>query len=302
MDKRLFTIVITGICCASASWAAAPDGQEDICNDSAVFFCENWEARATGVGDFTSAKYKSPGWSRSVSGPELSVVAGVGHSGSKAFQFQYEAGNNTGPGYMTLDWPGGPYRTVYYRWMVKYSPNYVWSAVATKHDEFYFPGTGARTPHLMWYEGTGEQVTTTNTPKIFLYASSAGSDHAFDQNDNLPSTRVTVDQWYCMEAKITMSTCNNCFDGSVEGWINGVRKFNFPNMVIDTQGETRIQGLLMSGYWNCVSGGDSCTGGSIDNHPTMYRWEDNQVASTQRIGCPTSGGSSLAPPSLRVVN
>lgn len=302
MKEILLALMITGICSASA-WAAAPDGQEDICNNSAVFFCENWEARAPGAGDFSSAKYKSPGWAKSrPTGPDQTVVQGQGYNGSKAFQFQYQAGNNTGPGYMTADWPGGPYRTVYYRWMVKYSSNFVWSAVATKHDEFYFAGTGARTPQLMWYSGTGAQVTTKKAPQQFLYASSAGDNHAFSQNDNLPTEAITVGQWYCMEVKVTMNTCNTCSDGSLEGWINGVRRFNLSNMVIDNQGETKIKGLLMSGYWNCYGGGDSCTGGSIDNHPTMSRVEDNQVASTQRIGCPTDSTDVRlpAPTNLRV--
>lgn len=287
------------------TYSAAPDGQEDICNDPDVFFCENWESRAAGNSDFSSPRFKSPGWANSSLSTQ-SIATSEKYSGTKAFEFKYPQGNNTGAGFMTVDWPGGPHRTVYYRWMVKYSQNFVWSAVATKHDEFYFSGTGARTPQLMWYPGSGAQVTQRNTPMIFLYASSAGDNHAFDQNENLPPSQVNVGQWYCMEVKITMNSSNTTSDGSFEGWIDGVRKFNRQNIIVDNQGETKIKGLLMSSYWNCYQGGDSCTGGAIDTHPLMYRWEDNHVAATKRIGCPgvtptPAPSAPAAPKNLKVL-
>ncbi len=291
MKKVLLTLIITGMFVLPA-WADH-DGSEMICHNSSVFFCENWEGRALGSGDFSSPKYKSPGWANSRLNTQ--AVVATAYSGSKGFQFTYPSGNNTGGGFMTVDFPGGPYRTVYYRWMTKYSPNYVWSAVATKHDEFYLASTGARTPQLMWYSGSGAQVTQ-NTPDIFLYATSLGLNKAFSQNINSPATPTVRDQWYCMEVKITMNTCDTCLDGSLEGWVNGVQKFSYPNIATDTQGARTVKGLLMSSYWNCYSGGDSCTGGAIDTHPLMYRWEDNHVASTARIGCP--GGGSPASTSL----
>jgi hypothetical protein len=45
--------------------AAAPDGQEDICTNPAVFFCDNFEGRALGTGDLSRATYKNNGWSQS---------------------------------------------------------------------------------------------------------------------------------------------------------------------------------------------------------------------------------------------
>lgn len=291
MKKALLTLLIAGMF-GTTAWADH-DGSEMVCHNSNVFLCENWEGRGLGSGDFSTPKYKSPGWANSRLNTQ-SIVTNA-YSGSHGFQFTYPSGNNTGGGFMTVDFPGGPYRTVYYRWMTKYSPNYIWSAVATKHDEFYFSGTGARTPQLMWYSGSGQQVTK-NVPDIFLYATSQGLNKAFSQNVTLPAVTVIPGQWYCMEVKITMNTCDSCVDGSFEGWIDGVQKFSYSNIATDTQGARTLKGLLMSSYWNCTGGGDSCTGGALDSHPLMYRWEDNHVASTSKIGCPGSTSGTPIPP------
>src|SRR6185295_6929034 len=94
-----------------AGAAFATDSQETICDDSAVFFCDNFEARSTGASDLSSSHYKSPGFAKSQpSGSAQTIVAGVGYGGGNAFQFQYPNGNNTGAGFMTVDWPSGPYR------------------------------------------------------------------------------------------------------------------------------------------------------------------------------------------------
>lgn len=291
MKRALLTLIITGMFVMPV-WADH-DGSEMICHNTNVFFCENWEGRTLGTSGFSAAKYKSPGWANSRLTTQTVVT--TSYSGSHGFQFTYPSGNNTGGGYMTVDFPGGLYRTVYYRWMTKYSPNYVWSAVATKHDEFYFSGTGERTPQLMWYSGSGAQVTQ-KLPAVFLYASSLGTSKALSQNINSPAVTVVPDQWYCMEVKITMNTCDSCTDGSLEGWIDGAQKFSYSNLATDTQGARTVKGLLMSSYWNCTAGGDSCTGGTLDTHPLMYRWEDNHVAATARIGCPGSGSSNSTPP------
>lgn len=58
-------LVVVGIVVgfwAAPVLAAAPDGQEEICSNPAVFFCDNFEARALGSGDFGRQLYKNNGW------------------------------------------------------------------------------------------------------------------------------------------------------------------------------------------------------------------------------------------------
>src|SRR5438445_9977720 len=75
--------------------AAAPDGQEDICTRPAVFFCENFEARALRSGDFNRAIYKNNGWSLST-GALQTVVSTEHFAGSKAIRMVTPANQVSG--------------------------------------------------------------------------------------------------------------------------------------------------------------------------------------------------------------
>ncbi len=284
------------------SVAASPDGQEDICSDPEVLMCDNFEGRSVGNSSLSTKLYKNEGWAVSntgVDGPQvISNPVGV-FSGSRSLQMTYPAGQNTGGGFMDLNW-GGNNRTIYYRWYTKFSSNFKWSYVATKHNEI-ITGNG-HTHHIMWFPSGGG--TSKAPSNAFGYAGFFPS-----QNTSNGTLTMVPDKWYCQEMRITMNSTGATADGGLEGWIDGVKHFDYNNVVLDSSNPGGIVGTLVSGYWNCYSGGggsESCTDANLDSHPLMYRWHDNFVVSTKPIGCigatppPVNTKVPMAPKNLRI--
>jgi len=89
-------------------------------------------------------------------------------------------------------------------------------------------------------------------------------------------------RWYCLEIRMTMNTASTSQDGYLQGWIDNVQHYEYPNINLDETIPNNIRGFLLSGYWNCQQ--RDCSGPE-DTHPLMYRWHDNFVVSTERIGC-----------------
>src|SRR4029077_17035348 len=135
-----------GIPVLAALWwgmvGATPPGaqsgtEEAICKDPAVFFCENFEDWALGSvynNPGNRAKYKGNPWGANPGSPD--IVNSEHFDGSKSLRMITPANQASG-GAVDTSLIGGPYRTVYWRWYTKYSPNYVWSPVATQHNEMY---------------------------------------------------------------------------------------------------------------------------------------------------------------------
>jgi len=283
-------------------WAAAPNGQEDICTNAAVIYCENWEARAAGVGDFTTNYYKTNGFDDHF-GTEISVISsgsvpqGV-YNGTKALQMFYPGdsdNDNGGTGFMQTYWTTGQaYRTLYWRWYVKHSSNWLWSPIATKHLEQLAVG-GYNNIFMMHGGGTG---STSATQQLVQFGYNTTPSGNFDQNVNGPVTMVN-NRWYCLELRLTMNTSAGSSDGYLQGWIDDVQHWEYPNVRLDpTSSSSSYQtGFMVSGYWNCTT--NPCSASSANNHPNMYRWIDNIVVSTARIGCLNNSAPS-APTALRI--
>ncbi|MEO6546100.1 MAG: hypothetical protein ABIP05_18970, partial [Nitrospiraceae bacterium] len=210
------------------------------------------------------------------------------YTGSHALQMTYPAGQNTGGGFMDLAWKGNS-RTIYYRWYTKFSSNFKWSYVATKHNEIS-TGNG-HTHHLAWFSSGGG--TSKAPANSFGYA-------GFYPKQNVNGVLTVVpNKWYCHEMRVTMNSTGGTPDGYLQGWIDGVQHWEYPNVNLDNTTPGAITGTLISGYWNCYSGGsgsDACTDPVNDYHPLMYRWHDNLVVSTERIGC-LAGSTDSTPPS-----
>src|SRR5437879_9430896 len=79
--------------------------------------------------------------------------------------------NKVSGGFMdSLGFFGGARRAVYWRWYAKYSSDYIWSPVATKHNEEFVAGSpenglfnftyknGIRTPVLIWTVMLGRMI------------------------------------------------------------------------------------------------------------------------------------------------
>lgn len=265
------------------------DAFESYCNNASAIKCEDFESRSTSQPaiQLSGGDAKSPVCTRSIVGSSTAGITiidvattpqGV-HSGSRAIQLAYPAGSD-GTDYMDCSL-AGTYQTVYFRWYVKYSSNWEYSGVATKHEEFTLSGGEVGdTPMLGW---TGDinscgvsGPTGPSKATIFLYNSDIWPREycGFPRNVNDTPT-VGRNQWYCLEAKITANTNQSTADGSMQFWIDGVEVLNYSSFKpFATTPTTRINGTLLSGYWN-----------NSQAHPLMYRWEDDWVLSTARVGC-----------------
>lgn len=266
--------------------------QEAICSDAAVIACDNWESRATSQPSaaLSGNEGKNPTWTRSNVGTSTSGITiidvattpqGV-HSGSRALQLAYPAGND-GTDYMDGTLPSSV-TTLYWRWYVKYSSNFQWSGVATKHNELLLAnGEVGDTPQLAWtgdINTCGTNPTSPMKPTIFMYNSSihALAYCGFPRNvSDVPT--IGFDTWYCVEAKVQANTSAGANNGSLQLWLDGVEILNHSGFDTFVNGTSRPNGLFVSGYWN-----------NSQSHDLMYRWEDDHVASTSRIGCLDGGG------------
>jgi len=293
--------------------AGAADLQEAVCDQSFVILCENFEDRGLGTSDMGRAKFKNQGWGISQPANNGVVADGQHSDGTKSFRWDYVAGWNTGgSGFMDSNWPS-TYQDLYFRAYVAWSSNFKQSPTSTKH----FEGSGL---FNLWanQEGTRDiRMSTANLGDLLPVDN-------WRQNVNLPAFNIPTDgSWHCLEARWRQNTDGQS-DGIVQGWVDGVQKWNFSNLLIvppgidpnQPPGTTYYQrwgpqtGLLLAAYLNCGGTGateaDNTTCVSKipgDDHPAQSRWIDNIVVGTQRIGCLGAGPFAPAPPTnLRFVS
>jgi hypothetical protein len=276
----LVALVVVGLS-APTAWAAAPDGQEDICNTAAVIFCDNFEARAVGAGDLQRSTFKNTGWPVSDS-TNITVIADAANifNGQRALQLRYPAGGG-GIGFMNPALPGA-YRTVYMRWYTKWSSSYQFSPIATKH-VMALTANGS-SEYIFWASGspTGLPAPISTMPLV-TFAQFSPASVTYEANMNGDFMPV-ANRWYCLEMRITQNTTANGADGYLQGWVDGVQRWDYPNQLLDNRMPNQITSFDVSGYWNCLGPTFSCNQ-PADQHPLMFRWHDNFVVSTQRIGC-----------------
>jgi hypothetical protein len=171
--------------------------------------------------------------------------------------------------------------------------------VATKHNEMYtccFTGQHGVSGAV---QDNGLFNFTSNTglskPVItYLFARTGQgnlSDVYFNQNMNGMNS-LNVNQWYCFEARVTMNSGPGSGDGYIQGWIDGVQRIEYPNVNVVDIPNPKTSGFFMASYWNCA-GNEDCSASQY-NHPTIYRYMDAMIGSTQRIGC-LGTASSVAP-------
>lgn len=267
--------------------SAQTGNEESICTISAVIFCDNFEDRAIGSPGFTwPATYKNGGWLLSANGSSVNpqVVSTPTFAGSRALRLTTPANQASGGAVDSVTWAAGAQTTVYIRVYSMRSPNYILSPVSVKgfHTR---PDTN---------NGLFSYLSGNWQPILFSYKASPTT---LNQNVNLPAVTVTPGQWYCFEVRLTRSTGGT--DGTVEGWIDGIKKWNYPGIAFDTN--DTYTGLLIVSYWNCTGvDADDCSP-PASAHPEMYHYYDNIVVSTQPIGClGAPAGPPTAPSGLTI--
>jgi len=353
-----------------SAWAQVPDGQEAICTQTWVIFCENWEARP--LGDFTSGippTYKNGGWGVSnliVLGnpiiPAPSVVGNVGVESNQVFegahsvQIHSPAGANHGGPYIVGYFPTTSL-DIYMRVYVRWSAGYVnWPAGGQKHMGAGYAGGEGQ--NIMPQQPGGSTHNTYDPTGLFPNAALLGyftrgiiptgacsDSYAYigtNGSANICQQQNIVtfqpDQWYCTEIHYRQNSCPSCFDGMMEGWINGLSVGSYTGLNQDCQGDDAIcteyvgatgyigsqryyNAIYYTGSTNCwstsgtgaIPGPDQyscvCAGGvgtcTLDTHVDLYKWMDALVIGTQRIGClnaPPSGTPPVPPTNLRVTS
>jgi hypothetical protein len=321
-----FLIVILWI---APAWAVT-DNQEAICDQSWVIFCDNFNVRATGLGDLSRATYKNRGWqyfSLVSNGGTNSVASIVDPTGATSSVLQQECSGYNG-GYNVCASYLSSYFTrsvpeVYFRWYAKWSSNYVWST-GQKFAGLYYNSpslaglnignqSNCAPPQFLFYFNvgiipSGTLCTASGSPGTF-------GSYVLKQTLNEPAVvwNATGSQWYCIEAHVKLNNPGTAANGTAELWINNVLTISRSdlNIVANLSEVTNrnIDQLNFYARWECGNG-EQADGGCYTeprySHPIQQRWIDNVVVGTQRVGClgatppPSDTSAPAAPGNLRV--
>jgi hypothetical protein len=190
-----------------------------------------------------------------------------------------------------LDFAGGPWTTIYIRWYERWSGNSQFGVIGGKNVEMRTIGAGGATLFPITTSGDG---TYGNGFAGLLPADIATIDPVAGTRLGYPANmngvfHIAGDTWYCFEVRFTLPTTNNPFggvgNGYVQGWVNDVQHWEYPNTQLLATGGARVENILISAYYNCVPDNDCLNGNPANAHPDQYRWHDNFIVSSQRIGC-----------------
>jgi len=265
------------------------------------------------------------------------VESGQVFAGSQAVQIHAPAGaNNGGPyiqGYFIVSAPD-----VYFRWYEHWSADYGnWPPGGQKNlGAGYAAGSGQNImPRKPGQAGSNPNGGSPDNALLGYYTLGivppGACGDSFYQVGTQNSSQLCQQQnfttfvpgpWYCLEWHTRNSSCPTCSDGIIEGWINGLPVGSYPNLntdVFEPAGSTRyFNAIYFTGSINCWGGSVTdgyncyCPGGpgtcdlTVATHTDLYKWMDNLVIATQRVGClgtpppPPPPSAPLPPMNLRV--
>jgi len=295
--SRLLTVFELGSLLVILTLAGpAAAAEEAICSDANVFFCENWEDRALGNGDFgTNKGGKTLGWG--VGDPSTQAVVNAGcQDGGKCLQQTYpdlstpQNKDNGGGGFLGTPTLAAE-RTVYYRIWVKYPSNWVNSPNGSK---------------LIYHENEqGSARILTEIVGGDFPAYNVGYGPNLPPNMNGSQAVIRKGQWQCLESRITTESVVGAGDGYYQAWLDDVQVAEYPRLGLMsnpafTGQQARFSDYLVSSYWNCQCDPTrfQCNNNATacidpqNAHPLMQRLVDRIVISRARIGCSGTGSGS----------
>lgn len=219
--------------------------------------------------------------------------------GASSLKLTFPPGSTDGAGWMHYWWtPATDQNEVFMRWYVKYSNGFNYGGWDVKMAglEAHLPGVKYRpgagyVPDGTWYQSRLFSLGVNNGagagPKqpVFYYYHPDQKTNYGDvgaQNRNLPAVTFADDRWYCLEIRVkpnTVATNSNgtytgLYDGEQTLWIDGVEKGHYSGIRWRTKPTVKINDLYHSAWV-----------GQPRASANQYRWEDNYVVSTARIGC-----------------
>jgi hypothetical protein len=231
--------------------------------------------------DFERATTTPDGYIGQWDGPPNSAVMyltdATSHSGGRGVELKYEPGSS-GASFMFRRIAGQD--RVYHRWYQKWSPGFVWEPSSTKmtilrpwggYPQFY--------PVVLWANG---QLAI----QAQVIPEAAWDAKNFYQNQGVPAVFLPG-RWYCIEVYVKLNT-PGAADGELAAWIDGElklaytgREFRGANPTDPAPSTAKIEAVGVSGHY----------GGLTPVPQLQYSWQDDHVASTERIGCrPVSDG------------
>jgi hypothetical protein len=302
----ILLLLVVAVLMLSGVAHAAPEAK---CSDAPVFFCDNFEDRATGSGDLQNSKGgKTLGWLLS-DFSTMTVATDQSFTGTKSIKHSYPAcswdtnqSDLCGAGFMTMLSAYNKnelYARMYSKWGSG-AGTWKWSANGTKHFNLATNGGADRQP---WFNtvpsypsGSGVHHVKNEPDGDQPYAQNQGNNATFLEN-----------QWYCIEIHVVRNSGTG--DGVVETWVDDVLRMRHTNV---NWGTHNWDDAMLSGYWNsfqCLAS-QGCTQAECEGYDSAYtpswngtkcsfsrvaqaKWYDNVIFSTARIGCI---GGALTPP------
>jgi hypothetical protein len=200
---------------------------------------------------------------------QLSDVAS--HSGTRSLQLEYRPGTR-GAGYMYKHFPQQD--QVYLRWYQRWSAGFLWEPSSTSLMGLR-PYSGY--PHFYpFVTGPDGQFAI----QAQVLADRNWATENFFQNRGHP-VAFEPERWYCVEVAVLLNT-PGVADGALAAWIDGEqklvytgRRFRGASPDDPSPSTAGITSFVITGSY----GGQS----TVPNR--QYSWQDDHVASTQRIGC-----------------
>jgi len=253
--------------------------------------CEHKKAEWIFCEDFEGPNFLSQ-WQEVAYPERKSLETDKSHvrAGKTALKLSFAPGSTDGAGWMHFWWtPAARQNDVFVRWYVQYSTGFDYGGWDVK-----LAGLGAHLPGVRYGPGAGNMpdgtwyasrllslgVTDKNSganpkePIFYYYHQGQGSQWGdFGPQNRTPSVRFNDNQWYCLEIGIKPNTVG-LGDGEQTVWIDGVEKAKHSGIRWRTESAVQINDLFQSAWI-----------GEPHAISEQYRWEDNYVISTSRIGC-----------------
>ena len=221
------------------------------------------------------------------------------YEGLSSLRLSFPPNDTDGGGWMHYWWtPASAQSEVFLRWYVKYSSGFNYGQWDVKLAGLeghrpgvrYRPGAGyvpdgtwyqSRLLSLGVYDGRGPQDA--KSPFFYYYHPNQSTDYGDFGFQNAGQNIALADnRWYCLEIRVKPNTVQDNGNGTYTGlrdgeqtlWIDGVQRAAYSGIRWRTYPDVHMNDLYQSAWV-----------GQPRATQTQYRWEDNYVISTQRIGC-----------------
>jgi hypothetical protein len=210
-------------------------------------------------------------WDGPANPPVMYLTDQVSHSGGRSVELKYLPGS-FGASYMYKKFDSQD--QIYLRWYQRWSAGFVWGASSTGLVGL-LPSRGYPRFYPVVLHGSGQLAIQAQG-----IAEADWGARNFYQNQGARLT-FEPDRWYCVEVFVKLNT-PGLANGELGAWIDGElkvfhagRHFRGSSGTDPAPSTARIEYLLMTGHY----------GWPATVPQLQFSWQDDHVASTQRIGC-----------------